>query len=303
MTQKTLITPAENSTTITQMDTSRSSRLYTESLMFKKDNVSLSAMTFLYQEMISYLHQSSTTMAEFEKKLSNYGESIGLRLLELLNFRASLSPKSFIDSSSSATTTTATTTTTSNITTTSATTGTGTAKIISENRTRSKSTTSKLANDTRTSSNSALRDHNTHHHHHHHTLEREKNLDVSLCKYITKMRRRDLKILDILQFIHGTLWSYLFNHVSDDLVKSSERANEYMIIDNSPVLTQFIPNNNNASLSCNYFVCGIIKGFLLSAGFPCSVNPHTMSTDEFDERLVYLIQFDQEVLEREALRA
>ena len=116
------------------------------------------------------------------------------------------------------------------------------------------------------------------------------------------MRRRDLKILDILQFIHGTLWSYLFHHVSDDLVKSSERNNEYMIVDNEPQLTQFIPQSSKFLNSCHFFVCGMIQGFLLNGGFPCSVSPHLMPVDGFDERVIYLIKFDEQVLERESLR-
>ena len=102
----------------------------------------------------------------------------------------------------------------------------------------------------------------------------------------------------MLQFVHGTVWSYLFGHVSDDLVKSSERDNEYMIVDNRPVLTQFIPGG----VSCDYFVCGIIQGFLNTAEFPCKVSAHCMPQNGFDRRVVYLIQFDKHVLEREGLR-
>lgn len=90
-----------------------------------------------------------------------------------------------------------------------------------------------------------------------------------------------------------------FNHVSDDLVKSSERDNEYMIVDNFPTLTQFIPGEN---VSCEYFVCGIIKGFLFNAGFPCGVTAHRMPQGGHSQRTVYLIQFDRQVLDREGLR-
>lgn len=215
--------------------------IYNESLIFKKKEVSLSAMTFLYQEMISNIHNDCKDINEFETRLSKMGYNIGLRLIELLNFRASatFTSKNFLSSGSN----------TSN--------GSSDATITASDQ------------------------------------------ESSLTSFINRMRRRDLKILDVLQFIHGSLWSYLFGHVSNDLVKSSERENEYMIVDNKPKLTQFISGNN---VSCDYFVCGIIHGYLTSAGFPCKVTPHSMPQDGHDNRVVFLIQFDKQVLEREGLR-
>ena len=71
-----------------------SSRLYYKSLLFKGQEISLSAISFLFQEMIVYLHRQSTSIQDFETKLTNYGMSIGSKLIELLNFRASVSPTS-----------------------------------------------------------------------------------------------------------------------------------------------------------------------------------------------------------------
>ncbi|EJS42172.1 trs31p [Saccharomyces arboricola H-6] len=236
------------------------SRIYSESLLFKKQEVSLSAMAFLFQEMISQLHRTCKSTSDFETKLSDYGHNIGIRLLELLNFRASVSPSSLPRAST----------------------------FLSQNDSSSNaSNTSGIMSNSNTATSSSANE-----------RLQEKQAE-SLSNYITKMRRRDLKILDILQFIHGTLWSYLFNHVSDDLVKSSERDNEYMIVDNFPNLTQFIPGEN---VSCEYFVCGIVKGFLFNAGFPCDVTAHRMPQSGYSHRTVYLIQFDRQVLEREGLR-
>nr|CAO98833.1 subunit of the transport protein particle (TRAPP) complex [Nakaseomyces delphensis] len=213
--------------------------IYNESLIFKKNEVSLSAMAFLYQEIISDIHNDCKDINEFETRLAQLGHNIGIRLIELLNFRASatFSSKHFLSSGSTASA--------------------NTPPVLSSEQ------------------------------------------DGSLANFITKMRRRDLKILDVLQFIHGSLWSYMFGHVSNDLVKSSERENEYMIVDNKPILTQFI---SGESVSCDYFVCGIIHGYLDGAGFPSKVTPHSMPQDGYDSRLVYLIQFDRQVLEREGLR-
>ncbi|CAI4038324.1 hypothetical protein SMKI_04G6680 [Saccharomyces mikatae IFO 1815] len=240
-----------------------SSGIYSKPLLFKRQEISLSAMAFLFQEMIAQLHRTCKTTDDFETKLNDYGHNIGIRLLELLNFRASVSPGSLPRTST----------------------------FLSQNDSPSKllnasNSSSLLSNSNPTASASA-------------NERLQERQTESLSSYITKMRRRDLKILDILQFIHGTLWSYLFNHVSDDLVKSSERDNEYMIVDNFPTLSQFIPGEN---VSCEYFVCGIIKGFLFNAGFPCGVTAHRMPQGGHTQRTVYLIQFDRQVLEREGLR-
>lgn len=237
------------------------SRLYSESLMYRKNEVSLSAMTFLFQEMITTIHKASSSASDFEKKMNEYGYGIGSRLVELLNLRNSV-PANYSKSS------------TSNFLSNSS--------NVSINESHG-------SGGTGTGTSSSASDH-THHHHEHGT--------ESLAAVINNMRPRDLKILDILQFIHGTVWTYLFGHTSDDLVKSSERDNEYMIVDNLPMLTQFIP----AGRSCDYFTCGIIQGFLNSAEFLCRVSAHSMPQDEFDQRTVYLIQFDKHVLERDGLR-
>lgn len=124
------------------------------------------------------------------------------------------------------------------------------------------------------------------------------NMD-SVAGTITNMKRRNLKILETLQYIHLTVWQYLFSRPSNDLVKSSERDNEYMIIDNEPTISQFI---QHTSVQCESFTCGIIEGFLDMARFPCHVTSHFVEETGFSNRTVYLIQFDKAVVERENLR-
>lgn len=124
------------------------------------------------------------------------------------------------------------------------------------------------------------------------------NMD-SVANSISSMKRRHIKILETLQYIHLTVWQYLFSRPSNDLVKSSERDNEYMIIDNEPVISQFI---SQPAVQCESFTCGIIEGFLDMAGFPCHVTSHTVEEAGFTNRTIYLIQFDNAVVERETLR-
>lgn len=232
------------------------SRMYSESLVFKKHEVSLSAMAFLFQSMISHIHSSSKSTAEFESRLSSHGFGIGSKLLELLNLRASVPATAHSRSSN----------------------------FLSTSNSAADTTGPTNAANAASSPDLGTRTH--------------ENSGESLASLINSTRSRDLKIIDMLQFVHGTVWSYLFGHVSDDLVKSSERDNEYMIVDNGPVLTQFV----SGGVSCDYFVCGIIQGFLNTAKFPCRVSAHCMPQDGFDRRVVYLIQFDKQVLEREGLR-
>lgn len=238
------------------------SRLYNESLMFRKQEVSLSATTFLFQGMVSYIHSHSKSSTEFESTLNEHGFSIGSKLLELLNLRASIP----------------------------ATAHSRTSNFLSTSASSNNALNETAGSATGSGANSLGASEHIYHNH--------ENGSDSIASLITNTRSRDLKILDMLQFVHGTVWSYLFGHVSDDLVKSSERDNEYMIVDNRPVLTQFIPGG----VSCDYFVCGIIQGFLNTAEFPCKVSAHCMPQDDFDRRVVYLIQFDKHVLEREGLR-
>ncbi|AMD21680.1 HFL176Wp [Eremothecium sinecaudum] len=206
----------------TSDDKSLQSKLYNETLASKNKQVSFSAFAFLFYEMVGQQRESSQTVAEIEAKLAALGYKIGLRLIELLNFRDSIPSR----------------------------------------------------------------------------VTQSENAD-SVASSITSMKKRPLKILEILQYVHSNLWKYLFGKPSDDLVKSSERDNEYMIVDNEPLWTQFI---SGTSVQCETFTGGIIEGLLDHAGFPCHVTVHTDPEGRFDRRTVYLIRFDKQVLEREALR-
>lgn len=239
------------------------SKIYSESLLYKKQQVALSSMAFLFQEMVSQIYKTSKSTSEFENRLSGYGYSIGIRLLEVLNLRASVPSGSYSRNSTFSSSNSLTT----NVSTSTADSNTGGSGTIGGSTV---------------------------------TTNAEKNYEstISLTSMVIQMRRRDLKILDVLQFVHGSVWTYLFGYPSNDLVKSSERENEYMIVDNSPILTEFISGN----VSCDYFLCGIIDGFLTKSGFPCTVSPHPMAENNFDNRVVYLIKFDKQVLERENLR-
>ena len=73
-----------------------------------------------------------------------------------------------------------------------------------------------------------------------------------------------------------------------------------MIIDNTPLTNQYIsvPKEMN-QLSCAAFIAGVIEGVCDGAGFECKASSHNMGTETWPNRTVFLIKFEDSVLERE----
>lgn len=118
-----------------------------------------------------------------------------------------------------------------------------------------------------------------------------------------KHLKREIRIIEILQFIHGPFWRALFGKTANELEKSQDIPDEYMITENIPVMAKFISiPKEYGNLNVLAYVAGIIEGALDSAGFHANVTSHTVSTDEFPLKTVFLIKFDHELLEREAIR-
>lgn len=118
-----------------------------------------------------------------------------------------------------------------------------------------------------------------------------------------KNAKREIKTIELLQFIHGPLWRAAFGKNADALEKSQDVPDEYMIIDNVPLVLQFIsipPEYGN--LNCAAFIAGIVEGALDSASFNASVTAHSVPIDGFPMRTVFLIKFDELVCLREKLR-
>ena len=86
-----------------------------------------------------------------------------------------------------------------------------------------------------------------------------KLLDLLLYRETPRTAKRPTRILELLQFIHGTLWRALFNRNADALEQSTSKKNEYMIIDNEPLVNTFISIPKEMSqLNCAAFIAGII---------------------------------------------
>lgn len=126
-------------------------------------------------------------------------------------------------------------------------------------------------------------------------------LELVTLREGSKAAKRETKILGLLQFVHTTVWKTLFGKPADALERSNDATNEYMIIDNAPLVNQFISVPREMSqLNCAAFVAGIIEAVLDGSLFTAQVTAHTVETDEFPQRTVFLVKFDQSVIERAA---
>ncbi|KAK3900609.1 NO signaling/Golgi transport ligand-binding domain-containing protein [Staphylotrichum tortipilum] len=135
-----------------------------------------------------------------------------------------------------------------------------------------------------------------------------KLLDLLLTREPPRTQTRPLTIIALLHFIKINLWTHLFGRQADRLEKSSnpDTPDEYMIVDNEPVVNAYISVPREMSqLNCAAFVAGIIEGVCDGAMFPARVTAHTVGGKEEGEmwpgKTVFLVKFQPEVLEREAL--
>ncbi|KAM7186976.1 NO signaling/Golgi transport ligand-binding domain containing protein [Rhypophila sp. PSN 637] len=135
-----------------------------------------------------------------------------------------------------------------------------------------------------------------------------KLLDLLLIREPPRSQTRPLNIISLLHFIKINVWQHLFGRQANGLEKSSsaETPDEYMIIDNEPLVNAYISVPREMSqLNCAAYVAGIIEGVCDGAAFPARVTAHTVGGKEEGEmwpgKTVFLVKFQPEVLEREAL--
>lgn len=98
------------------------------------------------------------------------------------------------------------------------------------------------------------------------------------------------------------MYRHLFNKPADGLERSHDKDDEYMIIDNDPVVNSYISVPKEISqLNCAAFVAGVIEAVLDGSLFPARVTAHSVPTDQWPGKTVYLVKFEESVLEREAV--
>lgn len=131
----------------------------------------------------------------------------------------------------------------------------------------------------------------------------QKYLELVKLREGFKTSKRETKTIDMLQFIHGSFWKAVFGKTANELEKSQDIADEYMITDNVPLVSKFISiPKDYGNLNCAAFIAGIVEGALDSAGFYANVTAHSVPVDGFPLRTVFLIKFDPKVEVRSNLR-
>ena len=116
--------------------------------------------------------------------------------------------------------------------------------------------------------------------------------------------KRETRVLGILQFTAQTVYRHLFGKPADGLEKSRDNEDEYMLIDNEPAVSSYISVPREMSqLNCAAFVAGVMEAVLDGSLFPCKVTAHSVPTEQWPQKTVFLIKFEKSVLEREQVLA
>lgn len=130
-----------------------------------------------------------------------------------------------------------------------------------------------------------------------------KILELLLWRQSPRNAVRPIRLLDLLQFIHGTLWRALFGRPADALEQSTTKKEEYMIIDNEPLVNTYISIPKEMSqLNCAAIIAGVIEGVCDAAAFTTeSVTAHWAGegNEMWPGKTIFLLRFSTIVLERE----
>ncbi|KAJ4471395.1 TRAPP complex subunit trs31 [Lentinula edodes] len=115
-----------------------------------------------------------------------------------------------------------------------------------------------------------------------------------------KAPKREIRLLPALMAIHTQVWRAVYGRPADAIEKSVENVDEYMIIDNDPLIERHISVPRDLSgLSCSSFSAGIVEAVLDGLGFPARVTAHHTPTSTHPTRTTILIKLEKSVLDRE----
>uniref|UniRef100_A0A0N5AUE9 Mitochondrial DNA polymerase catalytic subunit n=1 Tax=Syphacia muris TaxID=451379 RepID=A0A0N5AUE9_9BILA len=93
-------------------------------------------------------------------------------------------------------------------------------------------------------------------------------LDVIVVR--EKGYRREIKLLNMLMFVKGTVWKNLFNKEADKLERSNDDPCQYLLIEKEPIVNTYISiPRDKGTLNCASFIAGIIEAILEACNFPC----------------------------------
>lgn len=127
---------------------------------------------------------------------------------------------------------------------------------------------------------------------------------LELMVFREKQFKHEIKHVEMLKFIHSSVWKYLFGKTADSLEKAKDSEVEYMIKDYSPSYMRCVSEYSHYSAAS--FMVGVIKGMLNSGGFECNVTYQTLFYEEKNgerkslyPQTVWIIEFSSNVITRE----
>ena len=87
---------------------------------------------------------------------------------------------------------------------------------------------------------------------------------------------------------------------ADNLEKTSEKENEYIIIDKDLIVNRFISvPADMGDLNCGAYVAGIVRGVLQSSGFPAEIFVYSVEAQGSNPGTMIVMRFKKEVILRE----
>eukprot|EP01033_Poteriospumella_lacustris_P019588 gene19588-14206_t len=126
----------------------------------------------------------------------------------------------------------------------------------------------------------------------------QKLIEMISCR--DRATKRETRLVGMLQYVSNVLWKHLFGKAADNLERSMENEDEYMIHENSPVTNTFVSvPADMGHLNCAAFIAGIIAGALDSARFNAKVTAHLVESETGIDRTIFLVKFAPEVISRE----
>lgn len=128
---------------------------------------------------------------------------------------------------------------------------------------------------------------------------------LELMVFREKQFKHEIKHVEMLKFIHTSVWKALFGKTADSLEKAKDSDVEYMIKDYNPAYMRYISEYSHYSAAS--FMVGIIKSILNSAGFESAVTYQTLSYEEktgerksLYPQTVWIVEFASNVIQRES---
>eukprot|EP00892_Ulva_mutabilis_P006782 jgi/Ulvmu1/4476/UM002_0201.1 len=122
----------------------------------------------------------------------------------------------------------------------------------------------------------------------------------------THMHMRPVTVLEVVRQVSSLLWPYLFGKQPDSLQRDDENEGTFYLIENTPKFTKYMSEPIRAQQVSSpldtpgYFVAGIVKGYLVSSGFPADVDAAwKIQKVEPYRRSVVIIKFTKAALARE----